>query len=81
MASDFQKITFNAKRQWSQERKKNYLKQNCHSPSKPQTTQFPGVLQGSLPFEETTKNGKRNSLLDSVGEGKGGMIWENGIET
>ena len=23
----------------------------------------------------------RNSLLDSVGEGEGGMIWENGIET
>ena len=22
-----------------------------------------------------------NSLLDSVEEGKGGMIWENGIET
>ena len=22
-----------------------------------------------------------NSLLDSVAEGKGGMIWENGIET
>ena len=22
-----------------------------------------------------------NSLLDSVGEGTGGMIWENGIET
>ena len=22
-----------------------------------------------------------NSLLDSVGEGKGGMIWENSIET
>ena len=22
-----------------------------------------------------------NSLLDSVGKGKGGMIWENGIET
>ena len=22
-----------------------------------------------------------NSLLDFVGEGKGGMIWENGIET
>ena len=22
-----------------------------------------------------------NSVLDSVGEGKGGMIWENGIET
>ena len=23
----------------------------------------------------------KNSLLDSVGEGKGRMIWENGIET
>ena len=22
-----------------------------------------------------------NSLLDSVGEGEGGMIWKNGIET
>ena len=22
-----------------------------------------------------------NSVLDSMGEGKGGMIWENGIET
>ena len=24
--------------------------------------------------------GVQNSLLDSVGEGEGGMIWENGIE-
>ena len=23
----------------------------------------------------------QNSLLDSVGEGEGGMIWENGFET
>ena len=23
----------------------------------------------------------KNSLLDSVGEGEGGMIWENGIKT
>ena len=23
----------------------------------------------------------QNSLLDSVGEGEGGTIWENGIET
>ena len=23
----------------------------------------------------------KNRLLDSVGEGKGGMIWENGIDT
>ena len=22
-----------------------------------------------------------NNLLDSVGEGEGGMVWENGIET
>ena len=22
-----------------------------------------------------------NSLLDSVGEGEGGMVWDNGIET
>ena len=27
------------------------------------------------------KTAKENSLLDSEGEGKGGMIWENGIET
>ena len=25
--------------------------------------------------------GVKNRLLDSVGEGKGGMIWENSIET
>ena len=25
--------------------------------------------------------GVQNSLLDSVGEGEGGMIWENGTET
>ena len=29
---------------------------------------------------ETAKE-TQNSLLDSVGEGEGGMIWENGIET
>ena len=23
----------------------------------------------------------KNSLLDSMGEGEGGMVWENGIET
>ena len=30
--------------------------------------------------EEETQMYK-TSLLDSVGEGEGGMIWENGIET
>ena len=34
------------------------------------------------PVCETAKETDvQNSLLDSVGEGKGGMIWENGIET
>ena len=28
-----------------------------------------------------TNRDSMNSLLDSVGEGEGGMIWENGIET
>ena len=32
------------------------------------------------PVCETEKE-TQNSLLDSVGEGEGGMIWENGIET
>ena len=31
------------------------------------------------PVCETAK--EKNRLLDSVGEGEGGMIWENGIET
>ena len=42
--------------------------------------------QSLLP--KTTKKKKKtrdtdvqNSLLDSVGEGEGGTIWENGIET
>ena len=33
---------------------------------------------GSIPESERSPG---VSLLDSVGEGKGGMIWENGIET
>ena len=31
-------------------------------------------------FEQTQKDSE-NSLMDSVGEAEGGMIWENGIET
>ena len=27
------------------------------------------------------QNSKRTDFLDSVGEGEGGMIWENSIET
>ena len=35
------------------------------------------------PVCETTKKDTDvwNSLMDSVGEGEGGIIWENGIET
>ena len=31
--------------------------------------------------QKRPKRDVQNSLLDSVGEGEGGMIWENGIET
>ena len=33
------------------------------------------------PVCETVKETQMYSLLDSVGEGEGGMIWQNGIET
>ena len=33
------------------------------------------------PVYETAKETLMNSLLDSVGEGEGRMIWENGTET
>ena len=35
-----------------------------------------------IPVYKTVKETQyvQNSLLDSVGEGEGGMIWENGIE-
>ena len=35
------------------------------------------------PYMRDSKRGTdiKNSLLDSVGEGEGGMIWENSIET
>ena len=32
-------------------------------------------------WDSKRDTGVSNSLLDSVGEGEGGMIWENGIET
>ena len=38
--------------------------------------------ENHLPFLAIpSKTLKQNSLLDSLGEGKGGMIWENGNET
>ena len=40
-------------------------------------------LFGSTPYMQDSKRNTdiMNSLLDSLGEGKGGMIWENSIET
>ena len=35
----------------------------------------------SLYARQQKRHRRKNSLLDSVGEGEGGMIWENGIET
>ena len=35
----------------------------------------------NLAWETTKETDVQNSLMDSVGEGEGGMIWENGIET
>ena len=35
----------------------------------------------NLECETAKETDVQNSLLDSVGEGEGGMIWENGIET
>ena len=32
-------------------------------------------------WDSKTNTDVKNSLLDSVGEGKGGVIWENSIET
>ena len=34
-----------------------------------------------MEFRKTAKETLMYSLVDSVGEGEGGMIWENGIET
>ena len=31
--------------------------------------------------DSKTDTDVQNSLLDSVGEGEGGTIWENGVET
>ena len=35
----------------------------------------------TLYARQQKRHGCIDSLLDSVGEGEGGMIWENGIET
>ena len=50
--------------------------------------QFFGPIYGiqkddnNNPVYETARDTDvQNSLLDSVGEGEGGMIWENGVET
>ena len=39
------------------------------------------MIMMTLYVRQQKRHRCKNSLLDSVGEGEGGMIWENGIET
>ena len=43
--------------------------------------EFRKMVRITLYVSSKRDAGVQNSLLDSVGEGEGGMIWENGIET
>ena len=43
--------------------------------------EFRKMVTITLYARQQERNRHRHSLLDSVGEGEGGMIWENGIET
>ena len=40
-----------------------------------------GIQKDSSMQDSKRDTDVQDSLLDSVGEGEGGMIWENGIET
>ena len=40
-----------------------------------------GSREGNVLLSAWVSRKCQNSLVDSVGEGEGGMIWENGIET
>ena len=43
--------------------------------------EFRKMVMITLYARQQKRRRVQNSLLDSVGEGEGGMIWENGIET
>ena len=43
--------------------------------------QFRKMEQQQYMQDSKRDTDKKNRLLDSEGEGKGGMIWENSIET
>ena len=43
--------------------------------------EFIKMIMITLYARQQKRHSVQNSLLDSVGEGEGGMIWENGIET
>ena len=43
--------------------------------------EFRNVVTIALHQDSKRDTEVQNSLLDSVGEGEGGMIWENDIET
>ena len=43
--------------------------------------EFRKIVMMTLMWDSKRDTDVKNSLLDSVGEGEGGMIWENSIET
>ena len=43
--------------------------------------EFRKMVMITLYVEQQKRHNVKNSLLDSVGEGEGGMIWENSTET
>ena len=43
--------------------------------------EFRKIVTMTLYARQQRDTDVKNRLLDSVGEGEGGMIWENGIET
>ena len=43
--------------------------------------EFSKMVATTLYARQQKRHRYKNRLLDSVGEGKGGMIWDNGIET
>ena len=43
--------------------------------------EFRKMITMTLYVRQQKRHRDKNRLLDSVGEGKGGMIWENSIET
>ena len=60
--------------EWSKSERRQILYINAHIWNL-ERWYWPSYMQGNKGDID-----KKNKLLDSVGEGKGGMIWENSIE-